>query len=154
MKCRKYVCESCGEKSSQTHLHHILPKSKGGLDISSNLVEVCPPCHQKIHSTKFNDDANLIKLGLRKVKGEWSVATDFLTRNREPLVVFCEDFCDKYETEVLHEMMRFGVLSVADLVRMIKGEKSKKNFGQVSSMVQRLHKQAPHKYRFVYEDVL
>lgn len=57
------VCERCEaeEVSGQPrfHLHHILPRSKGGLDIPSNLMVVCPPCHKTQHASKRNQELHL-----------------------------------------------------------------------------------------------
>lgn len=33
--------------------HHIIPKSKGGLDTNDNLILLCRKCHRKIHAHKF-----------------------------------------------------------------------------------------------------
>jgi hypothetical protein len=43
------VCSSEGE----TEIHHIVPKSLGGPDSLSNLIELCLPCHNKVHKQKF-----------------------------------------------------------------------------------------------------
>jgi RNA-directed DNA polymerase len=45
-------CPNCSQtitKDTGWHVHHILPRSKGGQDILSNLVMVHPNCHRQIH---------------------------------------------------------------------------------------------------------
>jgi 5-methylcytosine-specific restriction endonuclease McrA len=50
-----YKCTQCGAKGWQAggnatlQAHHIVSKSKGGLDIISNLETVCTGCHSKHH---------------------------------------------------------------------------------------------------------
>lgn len=150
MKKKKHLCESCGERNDQTHLHHILPKSKGGTDKSNNLIEVCPPCHQKIHNVDFNGDKGLIKIGIENLKQEFKEAAKFIDKNFDSIVNFCDDFYDEYDTEILHEMFRYEVLSSTDFVRILKGEKTKKAYGLVTGMIFQLYRKSQHKYSFVF----
>lgn len=46
-KCR---CRECGiqvilEKGLMSNIHHIQPRSAGGLDVLENLITLCEPCH-------------------------------------------------------------------------------------------------------------
>ncbi len=43
-----YICKNCGAKNS-LHVHHIVPKSKGGGHHIDNLATLCSSCHAKIH---------------------------------------------------------------------------------------------------------
>ena len=47
-------CQICGLDIINMHFHHIIPRTKGGLDISSNLIELCCFCHFEIHSSAQN----------------------------------------------------------------------------------------------------
>lgn len=45
-----YTCQDCGrsaEEVAELHVHHITPKSEGGLDAMSNLVTLCDYCHSQ-----------------------------------------------------------------------------------------------------------
>lgn len=42
------ICEACGEPD-HLHRHHVLPRSRGGTDRASNIVELCPGCHREAH---------------------------------------------------------------------------------------------------------
>jgi superfamily II DNA helicase RecQ len=42
-------CIRCGEKNLPLHVHHIIPKSRGGGDGFSNLITLCEACHTAIH---------------------------------------------------------------------------------------------------------
>lgn len=40
----------CGCRRVARHIHHIIPRCKGGTDHPNNLLFVCNRCHTKIHS--------------------------------------------------------------------------------------------------------
>lgn len=42
-------CEDCGDKPTRPHVHHIVPRSKGGTHELSNLKAVCTECHAAEH---------------------------------------------------------------------------------------------------------
>ena len=65
------VCACCGTEGS-THAHHILPKALGGDDRPTNLVNVCPDCHWKIHGRKTSGThwKNLVMAGIARAKAE------------------------------------------------------------------------------------
>ena len=55
--CRRrsgYRCENCGEYFNKNkhllHAHHIIPKSKGGLDTMENTKSLCIKCHSLEHN--------------------------------------------------------------------------------------------------------
>lgn len=55
-------CQLCGHgRSSDLHVHHILPRHCGGSDHPQNLVTLCIPCHKMIHRNKCNEDLNYHK---------------------------------------------------------------------------------------------
>jgi 5-methylcytosine-specific restriction protein A len=45
-----YLCQACRIRSAD-HVHHIKPKSEGGLDVPENLVSWCEQCHEEWHRT-------------------------------------------------------------------------------------------------------
>lgn len=46
----KSVMCQCGCKRVARHIHHIIPRCKGGTDHPNNLLFVCQRCHTRIHS--------------------------------------------------------------------------------------------------------
>ena len=50
----------CKDKS-QIHYHHIIPKSMGGVDSTSNLIELCPNCHSRIYIPEMVYGGHAIK---------------------------------------------------------------------------------------------
>jgi hypothetical protein len=43
-----YRCGNCGS-TINLQIHHIVPLSRGGTNLESNLRTLCESCHQKIH---------------------------------------------------------------------------------------------------------
>lgn len=50
-----FVCGCCGERFPTIHknVHHKIPRSLGGKDIQSNLIELCPGCHDALHAIAY-----------------------------------------------------------------------------------------------------
>lgn len=46
LKTRGAICERCS-KSGKVEMHHILPVSRGGRTIETNLLLLCPDCHRQ-----------------------------------------------------------------------------------------------------------
>ena len=44
----EHACILCGDYRA-IHLHHFIPKARGGHDCESNIVCLCPPCHRVAH---------------------------------------------------------------------------------------------------------
>lgn len=42
-----HACQGCDNKISKFHIHHILPRKKGGTDHYDNLITLCAKCHKK-----------------------------------------------------------------------------------------------------------
>jgi len=51
----KYTCQRCGKVgTTRFHVHHILKRKEGGLDLLDNLITVCPSCHPKVDNQEYN----------------------------------------------------------------------------------------------------
>lgn len=65
-------CINCGKEA--TEMHHVVPLSLGGKDISSNKVYLCSICHSLIHGfdtkTRGLEWKRLQKEGIEKAKKE------------------------------------------------------------------------------------
>ena len=48
-KSKKNECYICGKKGNGLTTHHIIPKYLGGLDIQTNIVNLCWACHFILH---------------------------------------------------------------------------------------------------------
>lgn len=50
-----FKCQDCGARggpygSAELHAHHLVPLSAGGTNELDNLITVCAPCHNSLHS--------------------------------------------------------------------------------------------------------
>lgn len=48
----RYCCTKCGVSVRGTNeraIHHIIPLSRGGRTVASNLTTLCDPCHESKH---------------------------------------------------------------------------------------------------------
>lgn len=73
-------CRICGCSFSafdllrQPHHHHIIYRSRGGLDTPSNIVRICAHCHELVHRSgklRLHGDANKLIVE-RFIDGEWN----------------------------------------------------------------------------------
>jgi 5-methylcytosine-specific restriction endonuclease McrA len=49
-------CRKCGSLDRETlTVHHLVPRSKGGLDSPENLITLCDTCHQEEHKRVSRD---------------------------------------------------------------------------------------------------
>ena len=53
MKRLETGCFNCGWDRGTCDIHHIVPVSKGGTDLNSNLTYICPNCHRLAHEGKL-----------------------------------------------------------------------------------------------------
>jgi 5-methylcytosine-specific restriction endonuclease McrA len=44
-----YQCQKCKARNTELHVHHIVPRSKGGNDGLKNLITLCKDCHNSLH---------------------------------------------------------------------------------------------------------
>jgi hypothetical protein len=47
-------CAICGNRAF--HVHHVMPRSRGGRNVFTNGILLCAPCHQRVH-----EDETLLK---------------------------------------------------------------------------------------------
>jgi 5-methylcytosine-specific restriction endonuclease McrA len=55
------TCKKCGQKS-HLHVHHIIPRRKGGLNTLDNLISLCHKCHKP---EEFKDYVGIVKIMIR-----------------------------------------------------------------------------------------
>ena len=92
--CRKvnerddYRCRVCGRRPSLTslslrergHHHHIVYRSRGGMDFTANIVLLCAQCHDLVHIKKAlaiegnADEAPWLTMSRRDEDGVWYVS--------------------------------------------------------------------------------
>lgn len=55
-KGKEGKCDGCGIviDAGALQVHHVVPKSKGGIDAPSNKVTLCVNCHRKVHRGRYS----------------------------------------------------------------------------------------------------
>lgn len=143
------ICSNCGF-IGDTHLHHIVPRSKGGSDSPKNLIEVCHPCHRKIHNSEFGGENGLIKSGIKNKKESERLAKDFLDANSKAIEKFLFDFSVRHETNILADMLFYGVMSMCDIRNILTNSNKKKSFGDIGNMMKEMHDENIDEYSFIF----
>ena len=66
-----YTCQRCNKhikdlNNIKLQVHHIKPKSQGGINVSSNLITLCEHCHKQVH--EYLKQNKKIKFKIREYK--------------------------------------------------------------------------------------
>ena len=86
-----HQCQKCKTKKGKLHVHHIIFRSNGGTDTPSNLITLCPSCHDKLHNgefeikgirskTKHATEIGIVKSQLKKQFGEFEETFGYQTK--------------------------------------------------------------------------
>ncbi len=92
-------CQSCKKETDYLEAHHIVPKSRGGSNEKSNLINLCVDCHSKAHNVDFNNKrGGLQKEGVLKSKEKSKQGKEWLS---DPIneKLFDEKLMDLYEKD-------------------------------------------------------
>jgi len=118
-------CSNC--EGDGVHLHHIVPKSRGGSDNPSNLVLLCLDCHSKAHNVSFKSDGGIIKDAVKRTKDGWKVAGEWFRDNSDDIFSFL-DFLYDYD-ETLHNFflsgMTLGYIRNDDVWKIFTGQSTR-----------------------------
>ena len=110
-------CQTCDATNVELHQHHIVPRSRGGLDTETNLIALCTDCHGKAHDVSFKTDGGIIKDAVSKTKQLDTEARIWLEENQH----IVEDMLEKlYDTDIdlynfLVSSMNLGAMKAATL---------------------------------------
>ena len=66
----KGKCKLCNNETDYLEIHHIIPKSRGGLDTENNLINICIDCHGLVHDVSFKRSKGVIYTAIQKSKKE------------------------------------------------------------------------------------
>ena len=77
------TCKLCNKESQYLEVHHIIPKSRGGLDNDNNLINICVVCHGLVHDVKFKGAKGLISTAQKKHKLDFIEAQKWCDENME-----------------------------------------------------------------------
>jgi hypothetical protein len=104
-------CLLCGKEKIE-HIHHIVPRSRGGSDTLANKAGLCIKCHELVHKdAKSTKTLESKKAGIKKKYGALSVLNQIIPKLAEDLVnqygLERVHFCYGYETKMFRDM--YGV---------------------------------------------
>ena len=110
------TCITCKKENTITHLHHIVPKSKGGTDESSNLIKLCLDCHGKVHDITFKGDEGVVKNGVKKTKAICKESSNWYIKNQTLVELFFHNLRTKDEilADYLTSACNLELLSPSD----------------------------------------
>ena len=52
--------QCCNCDNEAVHMHHVVPRHRGGSDRPSNLVPMCAACHSLVHDVKLTSNKEAI----------------------------------------------------------------------------------------------
>lgn len=93
-----YQCKKCGTGKGRLHVHHIVFRSDGGTNISSNLIVLCKSCHDKLHNgefkirgvkskTKHATEIGIVKSQLKKQFGDFEETCGYETKYKREQIL-------------------------------------------------------------------
>jgi hypothetical protein len=88
-------CKICKTEHEELHLHHIIPKSRGGLDVEDNLIQLCIDCHGKAHDVSFRTKKGIISKGHQKRNQKEEEDQKWLNKNHDKIDEFFDTIYDK-----------------------------------------------------------
>ena len=88
-------CKLCSKETDYLEIHHIVPRSKGGLDNESNLIRICIDCHGLAHNVDFKRKSGLISVSIQKSKNKLIEDQEWCDRNEDKINKKIEDLMDE-----------------------------------------------------------
>jgi len=122
------TCQVCETKTKHLERHHIVPRSRGGSDKNSNLIDLCIDCHSKAHDVSFSNGRNgLIKEGQKKIIDEEAQAHKYFidSNGHDKILEYYEFLCDvkgKEYAELFICSWAIGIIKKSDVLKAIKGQ--------------------------------
>ena len=142
------ICKTCNYVGDDTHIHHIIPKSVGGSDDASNLIELCTICHGKAHNVQFAGDSGIIKNGIAKTIEKRKSILSWLEKYEDVLHDIIVDFHEHEGTDVVTELLFYNAVKLEDLHTWLKHGKGNrhKTFGDIPAMLFLFYKKNKDNY--------
>jgi len=82
-----FTCGNCGKNALDTsahlHVHHIVPRSRGGTHKPSNLKTLCERCHKAIHSSDSKAPTAGPTIDYDKMVEAWQTPPDMRSEAQE-----------------------------------------------------------------------
>ena len=137
-------CSLCDYVGNNTHIHHIIPRSRGGSDDDSNLIELCTVCHGKAHDISHGGDNGTVKMGIKRGIELEEVCLNFIDTNEIEFENFLCGFSTEYGSTILHDMLIYNMVGGSDIFNFMKYGSSNKRvnkFGRIPKLVNAFYKE-------------
>ena len=131
-------CSLCDYVGNNTHIHHIIPRSRGGSDDDSNLIELCTICHGKAHDVSFYDNKGLVSSKITQTKVIDKECLAYLNDVENNLHDFLMEYYYEHDSNVVTELLYQDAMSLQSLFIAMKYGKIKRN--KYGDVVRNLHK--------------
>ena len=103
-------CQSCKKETDYLEAHHIVPKSRGGSNEKSNLINLCVDCHSKAHNVDFNNKrGGLQKEGVLRSLEQFKQGKEWLLDIRNEKL-FDKKLMELYEKDDLKYHLIIGLI--------------------------------------------
>ena len=94
----RYQCQKCKIKKGKLHVHHIVFRSNGGTNTTSNLITLCEDCHDRLHNgefeikgvrskTKHATEVSVVKSQLKKRFGDFKECFGYDTKYKREQIL-------------------------------------------------------------------
>jgi hypothetical protein len=90
-------CNICNKQTDYLETHHIVPKSRGGLDTKGNLIDICIECHNLAHDVSFKRTKGLISEGVLRSQKKSKEDSKWCDENQELIEKKFTDIWDEDE---------------------------------------------------------
>lgn len=100
-------CNICNKKTDYLEIHHIVPKSRGGLDTKQNMVGLCIECHSLAHDVSFKRKNGLIAEAAQRAIQKTKDAQKWCNENEDLMNEKIENLF--YENEDLAHFVSYTI---------------------------------------------
>lgn len=125
------ICKICKKQTNSLENHHIIPKSRGGLDNEDNIIKVCIECHGKAHNVSFSENRKGLTIeGLNKYKDKLENAHNWIQnpineKKVQDKILQLHDNDLSYKAEFILELIEKEMLNSIKLMEWVEKGKTK-----------------------------
>ena len=117
------LCVACNIIEG-THMHHIIPKSRGGGDNAGNLIFLCVGCHSLAHDVSFSGEKGLISGAIEKKNNNLNKAQEWLKEQDIEVLLDKLDLI-RFDRDLFKDLLYHNVISALHLYDLLEyGETS------------------------------
>ena len=104
------LCVACNIMEGN-HIHHIIPKSRGGGDNAGNLIFLCVDCHSLAHDVSFSGEKGIISGGIKKKNNNNNKAKEWL-KEQDNEVLLDKLNLIRFDRDLFKDLLYHGVICI------------------------------------------